>query len=168
MTRPSVLEISAITCSTILSATYFTLGLIGLFVFGSRIRSGFDDTYSTEVAIESVAPTLPDHLLTERDLRVQLERKLREADLNGLDLSDPFLAQFGIVTVEDFICCLRLHIPEIFAECRRLDEFIADAISRHNGEFFGAMRVSVRHIIRHHIPFVIYPLEWSSDPDNWV
>jgi hypothetical protein len=105
---------------------------------------------------------------TEQELRVQLERKLREVDLAELDLSNPFLNNYGVVTSEDFIHCLGMHISEIFIESLRLDDYAKQFLSNSDEDLIGGMRVSIYHIIRHHIPFLIYPLEWACDTDNWA
>ncbi len=106
---------------------------------------------------------------TEQELRVRLERKLREVDLAGLDLSNPFLNDYGVVTSEDFVHCLGMHISEIFIESLRLDDYAKQFLtSKDEGSLLGGMRVSIYHIIRHHIPFLVPPLEWACDTDNWA
>lgn len=106
--------------------------------------------------------------MTESEVRAHLERVLREADLAALDLSDPFLEQFGVVTIDNFISRLCTHIAETFVESKLLDERAAKYLENHDEDLWGAMKASIVHICRNHIPFLIYPLEWACDPDNWA
>ncbi len=103
----------------------------------------------------------------EATIRQLLNAKFTVSGLKFLDLDDEFLAYFRVETSDDLISCLGLHLAEVYGEAYKITRRNRQLLVHSSEEPRGELHFQLLHIARNHIPFVLYPLEWSCNVDNW-
>jgi hypothetical protein len=74
----------------------------------------------------------------------------------------------GLINAMDYINSLSLHLPEIYCESFRLERHLTELGRDMDESAKSRALVSVSHMGRNHISFVLPALEWLSDKDNWA
>lgn len=116
-------------------------------VKGFLVRSnvGREQTLRTEFRNRLVSVRAWRHFAPEPELSVR-------ADLHAL---------------QDYLNEFTLHLPEIYEESFRLEEYAKVLLNRPTQYAATGMLTSLEHISHHHIIFVLPALQWAANPRAW-
>jgi|SRR5579872_6078009 len=69
-------------------------------------------------------------------------------------------------TLTDYMDSFALHLPEIYEETLQAEQY-AQRILTDSGDSGAYLTVSLEHLGRNHISFVLQALQWVSDEISW-
>ena len=78
----------------------------------------------------------------------------------------PFSELTGLRTFTDYINSFALHLPEIYEEAIRAEQY-AKGLLRDSEASGTVLAVSLEHLGRNHISFVLQALQWAADESTW-
>lgn len=73
----------------------------------------------------------------------------------------------GLRTLKDYFDSLSLHLPEIYEETFRAERYAKMFRKRQDTSALTGLLVALQHIGRHHISYVRFALEWTTDECSW-
>lgn len=76
-------------------------------------------------------------------------------------------ASRGLKGKKDYIDSLALHLPEIYGETIRLEDWLHRLMFDASEAVLTRAIVSAEHLGKNHISFVLPALEWLTDADAW-
>jgi hypothetical protein len=104
----------------------------------------------------------------EMRLRAELRNKLTSSSTwLGFTPENSFSDLTGLHELQDYVNNLTLHLPEIYEETFRIEICTKDFLTSHNNSVLAQLAISLQHIGRNHISFVLQVLEWVADEDSW-
>lgn len=76
-------------------------------------------------------------------------------------------ASRGLKEKKDYIDSLALHLPEIYGETIRLEDWLHRLIIDPSEATLTRAVISAEHLGKNHISYVLPALEWLADADAW-
>jgi len=109
------------------------------------------------------------HADTRREglLRKRFGERLRALPCwKGFQAETAFSEITGLRTLTDYLNSFRLHLPEIYEETLRAEEY-AKRLLKVPGDSGVDLMVSLEHLARNHVSFVVQALQWAADESTW-
>ena len=78
----------------------------------------------------------------------------------------PFSELTGLRTLADYMNSFTLHLPEIYEETLQAEQY-AKRLLADSGDSGDYLTVSLEHLGRNHISFVLQALQWAADENTW-
>ncbi len=131
-----------------------------------------DELSKSRVATKSNVPCRPDSVDVDVDRFMILRQRFRER-LESLQCWEyfqpecPFSELTGLRTHTDYLNSFTLHLPEIYEETLRAEKYAQALLKTPRGIRTSALVVSLEHLGRNHISFVLPGLQWAADEMTW-
>jgi|HubBroStandDraft_6_1064221.scaffolds.fasta_scaffold900423_2 hypothetical protein len=104
----------------------------------------------------------------EHDLRERLKRVVESLPVwSQFNWQNPLAKAAGLLSVEDYINSLQLHLPEIYEETLILEERASTLLQTRSRRIATEITIGLQHMGRNHISFLQPALDWLSDEENW-
>jgi hypothetical protein len=128
-------------------------------------ESPFFVTVQAETAIQS-RPKVD--IQREAILRRQLRNQLESWPFwVHFEPKNAFSQDTGLYKLDDYIQKFCVHLPEIYEETFRLEEWTKNFLSNQIDSLLTDIIVGLQHIGRNHISFVQQALQWAADETSW-
>jgi hypothetical protein len=127
----------------------------------------FEDLESISTEARAVDFVSSD-LLNENLLRTEVRRKLESSVFsNQFRAHDAFHDGTGLNDVKDYVGAFALHLPEVYQESLRAQVYASAFVATASSFALAQLFISLQHLARNHVGFVLQALERASDEDNW-
>lgn len=103
----------------------------------------------------------------EKKLREELTLRLGSSEWPGFVPENAFSDLTGFGTVQDYANSFTLHLPEIYEETFRIEACLRSFLSHRDSASLSQLSVGLQHLGRHHVSFVLQPLEWVAEDGSW-
>ena len=105
----------------------------------------------------------------EKDLRERFRRALESSPhWEHFIPENPFADETGLHTLDDYLHRFTLHLPEIYEETFRIETDLKIFLENLSDEVLAHLLVSLQHMGRNHISFVLQTLEWAAEDISWT
>jgi hypothetical protein len=101
---------------------------------------------------------------SEKDLRERFRRALESSPHWEHFIPDnPFSHETRLHTLDDYLHRFTHHLPEIYEETFRIESDLNIFLENLSDEVLAHLLVSLQHMARNHISFVLQTLEWAAE-----
>ncbi len=100
----------------------------------------------------------------EAELRTRLRDRLRSWTCwESLVAERSWASVAGLASIEDFVECLSLHLPEIHEETLRIERYLELLSVKPTGRSVAGLTTALDHVVFHHLCFVFPALPFKPD-----
>ena len=104
----------------------------------------------------------------EKDFRRQFKKRIHSRKCwKHFAPETPFSELTGLRTAPDYLNNFALHLPEIHEETFRLEQYAKRFLQAPSDSLAASILVSLQHLGRNHISFVLPALQWVTDESTW-
>ena len=103
----------------------------------------------------------------EQGLRDRLRQRMENLSVwRQRKWQNPLATVAGLLSVEDYIRSMLLHLPEIYEETMILEQSTCSLLKQRSRRIATEITIGLQHMGRNHISFLQLGLDWLSDEDN--